>query len=514
MRLRGLIYTLIFFCQFVSVYAQQAYQIKNIKIPENLSPQVGGMDFLPDGRLIVCFMRGETMTFDPKSEKWQLFAKGLQGPLGLLAIDNNEVLVMQLPELTRIKDTDGDGVADSYENAADDFGISGNYHEFNYGPVKDSVGNIYFALNAGSSSGGAGNIRTVVRGKVNPLGREGNDGRRQMFSVVPYRGWVMKLSPDGEATPFASGFRSPNGMGVDLNGNIFVTDNQSDWVETSTLYHLKENHFYGHPASLVWKKGWENRDPFNAPISELDGMRTKAAVLFPQGIMANSPSQPLVDASGGKFGPFAGQLFVGEMNRDRIVRVMLEEVAGELQGACIPFIDGQGLNFGNNRLAFDHEGNLWVGQIKFGGWVGHSGIQKIEYTGNMPMEILTMSLTKEGFDLTFTQSVNAKEALTPANYKVHHYKYEYKKKAIDEGIDVSTQVDLKEVDIEDIQLSEDRKKVSLKLADLKPGYVYELKLENIRNSADVPLANTLICYTLNNLLDSSAEIIKKQDKTN
>lgn len=504
MRFLGVIF--IFVSHLVSAQTQSAYQIKTIDMPDDLSAQVGGIDFLPDGRLIACFMRGEVMTYEPQTDKWELFAKGLQGPLGLLAVNNNEVLVMQLPELTRIKDTNGDGKADLYENAADGFGISGNYHEFNYGPVKDSLGNIYFALNTGSSSGGAGNVRSIVRGKLNPLGREGADGRRQMFSAVPYRGWVMKLTPDGILKPFASGLRSPNGMGTDLKGRVFVTDNQSDWVETSTLYHLKEGYFYGHPASLVWKEGWEDRDPFNAPIKELDSMRTKAAVLFPQGIMANSPSQPLVDATAGKFGPFAGQLFVGEMNRDRIVRVMLEEVAGEFQGACIPFIDGQGLNFGNNRLAFDPDGNLWVGQIKFGGWVGHSGIQKIEYTGNMPMEILTMNLTTVGFDLTFTQSVNAKEALTPSNYQIHHYRYEYKKKDFDEGIDVSTQVDLQEVGIEDIKLSDDRKKVSLTLENLKPGYVYEIKLNNIKNAADTPLANTLICYTLNNLLSGQVNV--------
>lgn len=485
-----------------------SYQIKTIEMPKGLSAQTGGIDFFPDGRLVACFTRGEVMTYNPKNKEWRLFAEGLQGPLGVLAVNNSEILVMQLPELTRIKDTDGDNEADVYENASDDFGISGNYHEFNYGPARDSTGNLFFALNAGSSSGGKGGIRPIVRGEINPLGREGLDGARQMFSVVPYRGWVMKLMPSGQVEPFASGFRSPNGIGADLNGNIFVTDNQSDWVETSTLYHVKKDRFYGHPASLVWKEGWESRDPFNAPIQELDSLRTRAAVLFPHGIMANSPSQPLVDATKGKFGPFAGQFFVGEMNRDRILRVMLEEVGGEFQGACIPFIDGQGLNVGNNRLAFDPEGNLWVGQIQFGGWMGHSGIQKIEYTGTVPMEIQTMNLTNNGFDLTFTQAVNASAALNTTNYKVHSYRYEYKKKAIGEGIDVSTQVDLQELIIDSLILSDDRTKVSLVLPDLKPGYVYEIKLTNLKNSADTPLANTLICYTLNNLLSDKREVHK------
>ena len=349
-----------------------------------------------------------------------------------------------------------------------------------------------------ASSGGG--VRPVVRGELNKLGRDGIDGHKEMFSVVPYRGWVMELTPDGKLHPFASGFRSPNGLGFDLEGNLFVADNQSDWVPTSSLYHVRKDNFYGHPASLVWKKEWKNRDPFNAPITELDKMRTRAAVLFPQGIMANSPSQPLVDMTNGKFGPFSGQLFVGEMNRDRILRVMLEKVGGEFQGACIPFIDGHGLRIANNRLAFAPDGSLWVGQISFGGWiVGESGIQRIVFTGDTPMDVYSMNLTLRGFDLTFTQPVDAATVTNPVNYKIRRYRYEYKKKDIEEGIDVSTQVDVQDVPIRNIELSKDGRKVSLTIDGLKPGFIYELKLGDIKSPTGQPLTNKLICYTLNKL---------------
>ena len=477
----------------------ESYRVETVEMPSGLAAQVGGIDFLPDGRLVACFMRGEVMTYNLKTKEWKLFAEGLLLPLGILAVDNSEVLVMQLSNLIRIKDTDGDGHADLYENAASDFGMSGNYHEFNYGPVRDKSGNLFFALNCGSSGGG---VRPVVRGELNKFGRDGIDGHKEMFSVVPYRGWVMELTPDGKLHPFASGFRSPNGLGFDLEGNLFVADNQSDWVPTSSLYHVQKNNFYGHPASLVWKKEWKKRDPFNAPIAELEKMRTPAAVLFPQGIMANSPSQPLADITNGKFGPFSGQLFVGEMNRDRIMRVMLEKVGGAFQGACTPFIDGHGLRIANNRLAFAPDGSLWVGQISFGGWiVGESGIQRIVFTGNTPMEVYSMNLTLRGFDLTFTQPLDMAAVANPVNYKIRRYRYEYKKKPIEEGVDVSTQVDVTDVPII-TKLSKDGKKVSLLIDDLKPGYIYELKLGDIKSQTGQPLTNKLICYTLNKLRTS------------
>ncbi|ACU02560.1 MULTISPECIES: PQQ-dependent sugar dehydrogenase [Pedobacter] len=478
--------------------AKEAYTVENIPMPEGLTSETGGIDFLPDGRLVACFIRGEVMIYNPKSRQWTLFAEGLHEPLGIMAVSNSEVLVMQRPELTRIKDTDGDGKADVYEKVTDDFGLSGNYHEFNYGPVKDKKGNLFIALNT-ASPGGA--VRPEIRGKFNPLGRDLQTGLYEMYAVVPYRGWVMKVTPDGKLHPYASGMRSPNGLGFDQEGNLFVTDNQSDWVETSTLYHVKEGNFYGHPASLVWNKNWPAKNPFALPINELEQLRTKAAVLFPQGIMANSPSQPLCDVTAGKFGPFKGQLFIGEMNRDRIVRVMLEKVGGELQGACIPFIDGHGLRKGNNRLAFAPDGSLWVGQIAFG-WSGDLGIQRIVYNGTPPADVYTMTLTKDGFDLSFTQPMNKTEAMNPDNYKFRHYYYKYQRKAKNEGADNSRQLDVQDVAITGIKLSSDQKKVSIKLSALKPGYVYELKLGNLSSKEGTPLANKLICYTLNKLLNN------------
>lgn len=404
---------------------------------------------------------------------------------------------MQRPELTRLVDTDGDGQADVYEKVTADFGLSGNYHEFNFGPVKDPDGNLFIALNSASAGG---KIRPKVRGELNLEGRDGETGMRQMYSVVPYRGWVMKLTPDGELHPFASGFRSPNGLGMSPEGDLFVTDNQSDWVETNTLYHVQEGKFYGHPASLVWEEGWDKGSPFDLPISELKAMRTVAAVLFPHGIIANSPSEPAWDTTEGGFGPFAGQLFVGEMNNPRLIRVMLEKVGGEFQGACIPFVNNQ-LPIGNNRLAFAPDGSLWVGKAIHGNWAGDTGIQRIVYTGVPPMDVYSMHLTKDGFDITFTQPVDKTAALDPNNYTLQHYFYEYRKKPFDEPTDKNIQQDLQELPIADISISRNGKTVSIKLDELKAGYVYELSLENIESRRGRPLENTLVCYTLNRLLE-------------
>lgn len=462
-----------------------SYIVDNIDLPAGLSAQVSALDFMPDGRLVAGFSSGEIMFYHPETKQWDVFAHGMHEPLGFQVVNNSTVIFIQRPEVTRASDTDGDGKADLFETLTDDFGITGNFHEYNYGPVKDKEGNLFIGLNGGSPGGG---IRQEVRGRLDMKALV----PKQMFSVVPYRGWIMKLTPQGKLMPFASGFRSPNGLGFDAEGHLFVTDNQGDWIGTSPLYHVEEGRFYGHPSSLYWREGWDKGAPALLPVEVLDSMRTRAAVLFPHGIVANSPTQPLCDLTDGRFGPFTGQMLVGEMNSPRIVRVILEEVDGQLQGACLPFLDGHGLRKGNNRLAFDAEGNLWTGQNDHG-WAGDKGIQRIRYTGTLPMDILRMHLTATGFELEFTQPVDRNIASDPSQYKVRHYYYEYHSKY------GSDQFDVQDIRVTSVQISPDGKKVNVSLNKLTKDRVYEFRMEHFRSATGRPLENKLICYTLNRL---------------
>ena len=347
------------------------YKVERIVTPKGVDSQIGGLDFMPDGRLVVSFNYGKIFTYNPATKEWKLFAEGLHLPLGILAVNNHEIMVMQRPELTRIIDSDKDGRADTYMKFNDDFGLSGNYHEFAFGPVKDKKGNLYIGLNVASNNGG---ILEEPRGKylsydIDKEKLEGDYDEKlvkktvtRMYSCVPHRGWIMKIDSKGNATPFASGVRSPNGLGFDHKDRLLVSDNQGDWLGTSKLHHISEGAFHGHPASLIWKKGW-TKDPKKMSTSELNKIRKPAAALFTHGILANSPTQPLLDTTEGKFGPFKNQMFIGEMNLKRLLRFIPDEVNGVLQGTLVPFLDGNDLGNGNNRLAFDKKGNLIVGKV-------------------------------------------------------------------------------------------------------------------------------------------------------
>jgi len=463
------------------------YTVEDIALPEGLTTEVGGMDFLPDGRLVAVFHRGEVMVYDPQTQDWSLFAEGLHDPLGVQALSNDELLIMQRPELSQVSDNDSDGIADTYMTVTDDYGMSGNYHEFAFGPEPDGEGGYFISLNCASSGAG---IWDELRGEFNPNGRPG-----RMYSTVPYRGWILRLTKEGELEPWASGFRSPDGIGMDLEGNLFVTDNQGDWLGTSKLYHVEKGKHYGHVSSLVWRDNWDEEfrvDPHELPVEILDSLRTKAAVLFPHNLMSNSPTQPVVIPENVDFGPFAGQLLVGEMDYPRIMRIMLEEVQGQMQGACVSFLDSTGLSIGNHRMKFAPDGSLWVGSTAYV-WVGDKGIQRIKYNGGTPMDVLHMNVKSNGFDLTFTRPVNQELAANPENYKFQRYYYKYHRKY------GSPRMDEQPVKVTNVQVSEDGRKVSLELDEMVTGYVYDLEIDSLASQKGANLDNCRLFYTLNNL---------------
>jgi hypothetical protein len=217
-------------------------------------------------------------------------------------------------------------------------------------------------------------------------------------------------------------------------------------------------------------------------------------IWFPYGRMGQSASEPVWDTTGGKFGPFAGQCFVGDQTKSMVMRVFLEKVNGRYQGACFPFRGG--FQCGINRLAFAPDGSLYAGQTNRGwGSVGGKsyGLERLVYTGVAPFEIHSMRLTKQGFDLTFTQPLAPAAAERAAAYAVQSFTYNYW------STYGSPEVDRRAERVGNVVLSSDRRTVALTVDGLRRGRVYELHLEGIRSAAGAPVLHPEAYYTLNEL---------------
>ena len=474
------------------------YQIENIPAPPGVEPEIGGLTTLPDGRIAACFHQGEVAIYDPQRKMWKTFAEGLHEPLGILAERDGSLLVMQRAELTRLRDRDGDGVADRYETVWDGFGLSGNYCEFGFGPVRGANGRLYVSLNLASNGAG---IREEIRGQWCDIGVprdqfytawkkvSGKVGR--MYSRVPWRGWVMELDPaTGAVTPFACGFRSPDGLGFDAHGNLLVSDNQGDWRGTSELHIVRRGGFYGHPASLVWRDGWDGTPPLETPIDRLDALRTPAAIWFPHNTFACSPTQPVVIPRTPVWGPFGGQVLIGEMNYPRLFRVLLEKVDGVWQGACVTLADSELLRRGLHRLAFAGD-SLWIGRTHLS-WAGSEGIATLRPSGKVPFDVLEMHAAPHGFRIEFTAPL-AGSAADPSLWLAQSYTYAYH---ADYG---SPQLEKTAVVPAGITLCENGRIAEVELPELRANFVYEFNLAKLTASNGEPIFNPHVAYTLRRL---------------
>ena len=474
---------------------ERYYRVTTIQQPADSVLEVGGLGFRPDGKLLACTRRGEVWLVhnpgadNPADVKFTRFAAGLHEALGLWAEDNDKVYVVQRPELTKLIDKDGDGTADEFVTVCDKWGVSGDYHEFAFGPARDKHGNFFVTLNVGFGGGHQ--------------------------AKAPWRGWCVKVTPDGKMEPWAYGLRSPNGINFSPDGELFYCDNQGEWVATNKMNHLKRGKFYGHQAGLQWVKD----SPFAGKVPDkvksgmlYDGQKGPGAnapagfpdldppcVWFPYGRMGQSASEPRWDTTGGKFGPFAGQCFVGDQTRSMVMRVALEKVNGVYQGACFPFRSG--LQCGVNRLAFGPDGALYVGQTNRGwGSVGGKpyGLQRINFTGAAPFEVHHVALTRDGFDLTFTAPVDAAAAARLAAYAVKSFTYVYFSNYGCPETDTEAEKVAKAV------VSADGKTVSLTVHGLRKGRVYEFHLPGVKSVAGEGLLHPEAYYTLNELAKGRA----------
>jgi hypothetical protein len=459
----------------VATAEQRYYPLTTIEPPADVALEIGGLAFRPDGQLLVCTRRGEIWRVsDPAGPKpmFHLFATGLHEPLGMAVESNNEVYVIQRPELTKLADRSGKGMADEFVTVSNRYGVSGDYHEYAFGPARGKDGSFFVTLNVGFGGGHQ--------------------------AKVPWRGWCVRIDPKTGATePWAYGLRSPNGVNVSPDGELFYADNQGEWVATNKLCHIQKGDFFGHQAGLRWLP----ESPFkDRPANVSSGLRYDGgdgkfpavkppAVWFPFGRMGQSLSEPVWDTTG-RFGPFAGQIFVGDQTRASVMRVALEKVNGVYQGACFPF--RAGLQCGVNRLCFGPDGSLYAGQTNRGwGSIGGKpyGLQRIAYAGKPPLEIHSMAMTKAGFEFRFTQPVDPKTVATPVRTKSFTYVYH--------STYGCPETDTKAETPTGQTLSADGKTLSVTLPAVARGRVYEFRFEGVTSPAGEPLLHGEAYYTVN-----------------
>ena len=292
------------------------YVLQNVPYPAEIRGGIYGVAFSPQGSLFLATRYGEVWVRN-SAGTWRKFMGGLDEPTGLVVESDRVVYISHRPELLRAEDIDGDGRAETFTALGAKWGLEPNYHQFFFGLQRDQAGFFYGAPSLESQGDKNAPKQLVTRGPRDTSDVLEASGHR---AETPWRGWVVRIGPDGSFEPFAHGFRQPNGMGLSPAGELFVTDNQGDYKPSTGLLHVARGDFHGHAASVKWEPG------YNAASVTTESLwrRTKTpAVVFPHGPMGASPGEPVWDTTSGKFGPFAGQVFTGDYSR-LVVRASLE----------------------------------------------------------------------------------------------------------------------------------------------------------------------------------------------
>ena len=454
------------------------YHVVDLPTPPGEVLEVSAVASLPGDAMALGTRRGDIwlvsgLDGEKPEPDYALWATGLDEIFGITEREG-ALYVTQSCELTRVRDRDLDGRADSFEVISDAWGYA-NYHEYAFGTDFDADGNQYVALGLSASYN----------------------------SHALFRGWTMQITPDGRSIPYASGLRSPGGIGFDEHGALFYIESQGPWNNSCSLKALRPGGFMGHPASFNWYEYAPERG--EAPEQPSSGSRVLIeheripelvpyAVIFPYIRMGRSITGFRVDQTQGAFGPYGGQLFLGDYTLSLVMRATTEEVDGVWQGACYPFREG--LATGILNLGFTPGGSLLTGGTNRG-WPVRGlqpfALQRIDWTGLVPFEIERITIHPTGFDLRFTSAVDAESGADPASYALSTFTHDYHAGYGGPEVDRTTP------SLESVELSADGRTAHLVLDTVKLGHVHEFDVSALRSATGEPPLHRDAYYTVNRL---------------
>ncbi|MEM6629062.1 MAG: DUF6797 domain-containing protein [Bacteroidota bacterium] len=413
--------------------------------PWNSFLRFSAVDFLSDGRAVLSSLSGEVWIVDGLEGntgklQWKRFATGLYQPLGVKVVDD-KIYITGRDQITLLHDRNNDGEADFYENFNNQVMASANFHAFTLNLDTDSKGNFYFA-------------------KATPWPPISWQGGVKA-EITPHHGVLFRMPPDGSRLDIiASGLRNPNGLSIGPNDEILYSDNEGNWVPTSKVHRIEEGGFHGFMHSA-------HRDPLPTQFVK--------PLLWVPHFVDNSTSTPIFINSSSWPSELQGQLLLTSYGRGTLSLVLHEDVEGQWQGAhmTLPLAFQSGTLHGR----FHPNGHLYVVGLTSWQSVGHGGdwgsFHRVRYTGkplHLPVAVHTL---KGGLELHFAEALDPTVAKDPQNYTLRLWTYPWTSQYGTRGKIYSAKhpgkTEADSIGIQSIEVSEDRKKVLLKIPELRQG---------------------------------------------
>ncbi|HEX7652142.1 MAG TPA: heme-binding domain-containing protein, partial [Verrucomicrobiae bacterium] len=265
-----------------------------------------------------------------------------------------------------------DGEADFYENFCDLIETSRNGHDYVTSLEKDRNGNFYF---------------------VDPVG-------------------AHRVSPDGSRMEtLASGFRNPNGLGVDDSGSIItVAPQQGEWTPSSVICEIRSGGYYGYPGP---KTTLERPLGFDPPLCYI-----------PHSIDNSSGSQAWIPV--GHWGVLGQQAIHLAWGRCTAMLLLRDTSSSIPQGATVPlpvhFLSGP------DRAVFrEADDSLYV--VGSTGWQTSATkdgcFQRVRLTGK-PVDVpVHWRAVEKGLQIASPMALDPKTAADPGSFSLKQWNYRY-----------------------------------------------------------------------------------------
>lgn len=415
-------------CQAPGVSTQGEHYGKNpgwdlITIrPCGFQPMVAGMEFMPNGDLLILTWRGQTGPradgTPPTVASYGTTTKGLptkartlfrlskdvrgrdnaavtfkevgdeswfKDPQGLVRV-GNDLYVGDLHQIVKLVDANNDGTYESVQKIGD-LPDGHGWFEYTFGPVHKD-GYLYVGQAGGVLSTGWPTKQLV------------NDNSSVLR--MPIGG--------GKYEVVAEGLRAPDGIGIGPDGEVFTTDNQGSYRPASRVDHIVQGRWYGYvsdpagPLQVAAKDNW-TRPAIWGVYNDIDQSMTEPWLL--------------------QNGPYKGHMLIGDNSEGGVIRAYLEKVGGEYQGGLVAFSGA--LEGPVHRIREDDQGHIYLGMVGNGGdgnqgWAGRiMGLQKLIRNAAPIMEIYAAYSREGGMEIEFTQAVGA-DAAKAANFTIRQWK--------------------------------------------------------------------------------------------
>ena len=435
------------------------YTVDTIPLPDsnpwNSWMRPGALDFLSDGRAVLCTMNGDVWIASGLSGKlekivWKRFATGLFEPLGLKVV-NDQIYVLGRDQITRLHDLNGDGEADFYENFNNDGPTAPSFHSFAMELHTDPDGNFYYSR-----------------------------GAHRVKPGTPMHGGIIKVAKDGsKAELLCLGLREANGIGVSPDGLITAADNQGNWVPTSKIDIIRPGRWYGFV--------WDEKPPYPKVEPPLCWIPYKE----------DNSSGGQVWVTSDRWGPFKGHMLHTAYGSSKLFKVYVQRDGECYQGgvAAFPLTFDSGIMRGRFH---PRDGQLYVCGLK--GWGTNAKqdgcLQRVRYTGKPVTMPTDLRVSKDRIEVRFATALD-RASVSSFKPEVEQWNYRWSEAygSKDYSVADPKKVGHDKVRVKCVRLSDDGKSLVLEVLDLKPVMQMGIGLKGLKladgTPVEVALYNTI-----------------------